>query len=673
MLEYYLLSKDNISNAKVYENTCDAVINYNANRSLIIKLLAAFSFDMTDVAVPDHTGREINSQFESRIVMHSLSHVVKLIFLPWWLRALINGIKAVKYIYKGLKSLLHGHIDVHVLDAASITVSMLLGDYSTAGSVMFLLKIGDMLEDWTHKRSVDDLARTMSLNIEKAWLRIDGQDILTPISRVRTGDLIVVRTGGMIPLDGTVQEGTAMVNQSSMTGESLPVEKSCGSYVYAGTAVEDGECVIKVDKEFGTGRYDRIVNMIEDSEKLKSEAENNAANLADRLVPYTLAGTGLIYLLTRNITKMQSVLMVDFSCALKLVMPITVLSAMRESGKRGITVKGGRFLELVSKADTIVFDKTGTLTKAAPRVSKIVPFGGISESDALMIAACLEEHYPHSMANAVVNEAVRRNIHHAEMHSGVKYILAHGIASEIDGKRVVIGSYHFIFDDENVRIPDGEKEKFDSLPGELSQLFMAINGVLAAVICIEDPLRDNARDVVTALRSLGISKVVMMTGDSGRIARAVAKKVGVDECHYEVLPEEKAEYVKKAREAGHTVIMIGDGVNDSVALSEADVGIAISEGAAIAREIADITITSEDLDSIVTLRRISMILMDRIHSSYRRILSFNMSLIALAVFGLISPSIAAWLHNASTVAFGLYGMTDLLTDDDRPEISQDNR
>ena len=664
-LQYYLLSFDWVRDVKVYDSTCDAVIVYSGSRSLVIKTLASFSFETTAVSVPDHTGRELNKGYEEKILFTTLWHGFKRIFFPWWLRAIINGIKAVRYVYHGLNSLLHGRLDVHVLDATSITVSMLLGDYSTAGSVMFLLKIGDILEEWTHKKSVDDLARTMSLNIEKAWLRVDGTGVLTSINNIHVGDLIVVRTGGLIPLDGRVVEGEAMVNQSSMTGESLPVHKETGSYVYAGTAVEEGECVISVDKSFGSGRYDRIVSMIEDSEKLKSDLENKASNLADGLVPYSLGATGLVYLLTQNVTKAQSVLMVDFSCALKLVMPITVLSAMREAGKRGMTVKGGRFLEHLAQADTIVFDKTGTLTHAQPKVVSITPFGGHEEKEMLRVAACLEEHYPHSMANAVVQEALDRGITHKEMHSNDAYILAHGISSEMnDGKRVIIGSYHFIFEDEGVVIPEGEQEKFDSLPGEYSHLFMAIGSELAAVICIEDPLREEARDVVRQLKCLGISKVVMMTGDSGRIARAVAAKVGVDECYSEVLPEDKAAFVIKEEEAGRKVIMVGDGVNDSVALSEADVGIAISDGAAIAREIADITITSDNLYSLVTLRRLSMVLMSRINASYRRIIGFNFALIVLGVAGILTPSVSALLHNASTVLFGLYGMTNLLPEDD---------
>ena len=670
-LQYYLLSFDFVKDAKVYENTCDAVVLYTGVRADVVKTLAAFSFETTAVAVPDHTGRELNKYYEEKILFTTLWHGFKAIFFPWWLRAVINALKAVRYVYHGLNSLVHGKLDVHVLDATSITVSMLLGDYSTAGSVMFLLKIGDILEEWTHKKSVDDLARTMSLNIEKAWLRVDGQDVLTPINNIEVGDLIVVRTGGLVPLDGRVVEGEAMINQSSMTGESLPVHKEAGSYVYAGTAVEEGECVICVDKNFGCGRYDRIVSMIEDSEKLKSDLENKASNLADGLVPYSLGGTGLVYLLTQNVTKAQSVLMVDFSCALKLVMPITVLSAMREAGKRGMTVKGGKFLEHLAQADTIVFDKTGTLTHAQPRVVQIITFGGREETEMLRVAACLEEHYPHSMANAVVQEALDRGISHKEMHSNDAYILAHGISSEMsDGKRIVIGSYHFIFEDEGVHVPYGEEEKFEAISGDYSQLFMAIGGELAAVICIEDPLREEAAAVIKELKSLGISKVVMMTGDSGRIARAVADKVEVDECYSEVLPEDKAAFVIKEKKEGHKVIMVGDGVNDSVALSEADVGIAISDGAAIAREIADITITSDDLYSLVTLRRLSMILMDRISASYRRIIGFNFSLIVLGVIGILTPAVSALFHNASTILFSLYGMTNLLPEDDCQDMDK---
>lgn len=664
-LQYYLLSLGFVSDAKVYERTCDAVINYNGDRQNVISALARFSMEHTEVAVPDHTGRELNAEFEDRLITTILKHFAKKLLFPFWLRTAINVIKSIPYICKGINSLLHGRLDVAVLDATSITVSMLRADFSTAGSIMFLLTIGDILEEWTHKKSVDDLARTMSLNIEKAWLKTaDGQEILVALDKICVGDLIIIRTGGMIPLDGKVAEGEAMVNQASMTGESIPVHKSPGSYVYAGTAVEEGECVIRVEKEFGSGRYDRIITMIEESEKLKSDVENRAASIADGLVPYSLGGTVLTYLLTRNVTKALSVLMVDFSCALKLVMPITMLSAMKEAGQHGMTVKGGKFLETVADADTIIFDKTGTLTYAQPKVVSVVPFGDRDENDMLRIAACLEEHYPHSMANAVVEEARLRRLDHEEMHSKVEYVVAHGISSEVNGEKVVIGSYHFTFQDEGCVLPDGEQERFDALPDEYSHLYMAIGGVISAVICIDDPLRTEAADVIKQLKGLGISKVVMMTGDSERMARSVAARVQVDEYHAEVLPEDKAAFVRAEHERGRKVIMIGDGVNDSLALSEADVGIAINDGAAIAREIADITISADDLYSLVIMRRLSLVLMQRIKSSYYRIIGFNFSLIVLGVLGVFTPAVSALLHNTSTVLFSMYGMTNLLPESD---------
>lgn len=664
-LQYYLLSLGFVSDAKVYERTCDAVINYNGDRQNVISALARFSMEHTEVAVPDHTGRELNAEFEDRLITTILKHFAKKLLFPFWLRTAINVIKSIPYICKGINSLLHGRLDVAVLDATSITVSMLRADFSTAGSIMFLLTIGDILEEWTHKKSVDDLARTMSLNIEKAWLKTaDGQEILVALDKICVGDLIIIRTGGMIPLDGKVAEGEAMVNQASMTGESIPVHKSPGSYVYAGTAVEEGECVIRVEKEFGSGRYDRIITMIEESEKLKSDVENRAASIADGLVPYSLGGTVLTYLLTRNVTKALSVLMVDFSCALKLVMPITMLSAMKEAGQHGMTVKGGKFLETVADADTIIFDKTGTLTYAQPKVVSVVPFGDRDENDMLRIAACLEEHYPHSMANAVVEEARLRRLDHEEMHSKVEYVVAHGISSEVNGEKVVIGSYHFTFQDEGCVLPEGEQERFDALPDEYSHLYMAIGGVISAVICIDDPLRTEAADVIKQLKGLGISKVVMMTGDSERMARSVAARVQLDEYHAEVLPEDKAAFVRAEHERGRKVIMIGDGVNDSLALSEADVGIAINDGAAIAREIADITISADDLYSLVIMRRLSLVLMQRIKSSYYRIIGFNFSLIVLGVLGVFTPAVSALLHNTSTVLFSMYGMTNLLPESD---------
>ena len=585
------------------------------------------------------------------------------LFFPFSIRAVIAVVKSVKYIKAGIKSLLKGKLSVAVLDATAVTVSIVRGDFNTAGSVMFMLGIGEMLEDWTRKKSVADLAGAMSLNIDKVWLKTDGCEQLVPINEVQVGDRIVVRTGGMIPLDGIVAEGDMTVNQSSMTGESIPVAKSAGSYVYAGTVVEEGECVITVDKTSGGGRYDRVIKMIEDSEKLKSTTEDKAYRLADRLVPYTLAGTVLVYLLTRNVTKMLAVLMVDFSCALKLSMPIAVLSAMRECSSHHISVKGGKFLEAAAGADTIVFDKTGTLTYANPTVVDIIAFGGHSESDMLRLAACLEEHYPHSMANAVVEEAKRRGLSHKEYHSCVEYVVAHGISSMVNDEKVVIGSAHFVFEDEKCVIPDGEEYKYHSIPAQYSHLYLCIAGVLSAVICIFDPLRREARDALKALHECGIKNIVMMTGDNHKTAQSVAAEVGVDEFHAEVLPEDKAGYIREAKKNGHTVMMIGDGVNDSPALSEADVGIAINSGAAIAKEIADVTISSESLYNIVMLRRLSSALMDRIHGNYRFIVGFNLLLIILGVGGVIMPTTSALLHNMSTLAIGMKSMTNLLPDE----------
>ena len=550
-----------------------------------------------------------------------------------------------------------------VLDATAVTVSLLRRDFDTASSVMFMLRLGELLEEWTHKKSVSDLAGAMSLNVEKVWLKTDEQEILVSINDISEGDKIIVRTGNLIPLDGKVVSGDAMVNQASMTGESLPVKKSAGSYAYAGTVVEEGECVIAVEKAAGGGRYDRIVRMIEESEKLKSTAEDKASHLADRLVPYTLGGTALTYLLTRNAVKALSVLMVDFSCALKLSMPIAVISAMRESAKYNVSVKGGRFLEAVAKADIVVFDKTGTLTLATPRVAKIVTFGGRAENDMLRLAACLEEHYPHSLANAVVEEAARRGLNHEEYHSSVEYVVAHGISSTVEGRNVVIGSYHFVFEDEGCTVPDDEKDKFDNISDEYSHLYLAVSGVLRAVICISDPLRPEAHSAVAALHKAGIKKVVMMTGDNEKTAAAVARAVGVDEYRAEVLPEDKAEFIRREKAAGHTVIMIGDGVNDTPALSEADVGIAINTGAAIAKEISDITVSSEDLFKLVTLREISSALMERINRNYRFIVSFNFLLIVCGVTGVIQPTTSALLHNMSTLGISIKSMTDLLPEE----------
>ena len=664
VLEYYLRSIDGVKEVKVYDRTQDAVVLYTAPRSSVIAALAAFSFPKAEAMelVPEHTSRALNREFEDRLAMTVMRRCISKLFLPFPVTAALSVFRSVKYIKEGLKALWHGRLSVAVLDATAVTVSLVRGDFATAGSVMFMLRLGEILEEWTHKKSVADLAGAMSLNVDQVWLQVDGTEVLTPVADVKAGDCVVIRTGGMIPLDGKVVSGEAMVNQSSMTGESMPVPKRPGSYVYAGTVAEEGECVICVDKASGGGRYDRIVHMIEESEKLKSTAEDKAARLADRLVPYTLGGTVLTYLLTRNITKMLAVLMVDFSCALKLAIPIAVLSAMRESSGHRISVKGGRFLEAVAKADTIVFDKTGTLTYATPKVAQIITFGGHSESDMLRLAACLEEHYPHSMANAVVEEAKVRGLSHEEYHSQVQYVVAHGISSMVEGKTVLIGSAHFVFEDEGCCVPEDEREKFDALPDAYSHLYLCIAGKLAAVICIFDPLRTEARAAVQALHGCGISKVVMMTGDNRKTAEAVARQVGVDAVFAEVLPEDKAAFIRDEKARGHTVIMVGDGVNDSPALSEADAGVAISTGAAIAREIADITIASEDLFELVTLRRLGEALMQRIHRNYRFIVGFNFSLIVLGVAGILPPTTSALLHNMSTLGISLKSMTDLLPD-----------
>lgn len=671
VLEYYLRNVDGVSEVAVYDRTQDAVIAYRADRAALIRALAAFSFDKAEAMdlVPDHTSRALNREFEDKLSWTVIRRMISKLFFPLPVTTALAVYHSVKYIREGLTALLHGKLSVAVLDATAVTVSMVRGDFPTASSVMFMLRLGEILEDWTHKKSVADLAGAMSLNVDHVWLKTGETEVLVPISDVKAGDRIVVRTGNLIPLDGKVVSGEAMVNQASMTGESMPVPKREGSLVYAGTVAEEGECVICVEKELGGGRYDRIVRMIEESEKLKSTAEDKASRLADRLVPYTLGGTILTYLITRNVTKMLSVLMVDFSCALKLSMPIAVLSAMRESSSHHISVKGGRFLEAVAQANTVVFDKTGTLTYASPTVAKIVTFGGNEESEMLRLAACLEEHYPHSMANAVVEEAKARGLTHEEYHSEVQYIVAHGISSMVDEKKVLIGSAHFVFEDEGCRIPAGEQAKFDTLPAEYSHLYLCIAGELAAVICVHDPLRREAKAAVQALHALGIDKIVMMTGDNRRTAESVAAEVGVDEVHAEVLPEDKAAFIRSEKAAGRTVIMIGDGVNDSPALSEADAGIAISTGAAIAREIADITVASEDLFALVTLRRLSEALIDRIHRNYRFIVSFNFSLIVLGVLGILPPTTSALLHNMSTLGISLKSMTNLL-----PEGEQtDNR
>ena len=664
VLEYYLRAVDGVSDVKVYDRTRDAVILYTSGRGGVIAALASFSFPKAEglALVPEHTPRALNREFEDKLAVTVMRRCVSKLFLPVPVTTALAVIRSIRYIKEGLKALWHGRLSVAVLDATAVTVSLLRGDFSTAGSVMFMLRLGEILEEWTHKKSVADLAGALSLNVDKVWLRVNDTEVLVPVSDVQEGDCVVVRTGSMIPLDGKVVSGEAMVNQSSMTGESMPVPKRPGSPVYAGTVAEEGECVICVEKRSGGGRYDRIVRMIEESEKLKSTAEDKAARLADRLVPYTLGGTALTYLLTRNITKTLAVLMVDFSCALKLAIPIAVLSAMRESSGHHISVKGGRFLESVAKADTIVFDKTGTLTYAAPTVAQVVPFGGHREPDMLRLAACLEEHYPHSMANAVVEEARKRGLSHEEYHSQVQYVVAHGISSMVEGKKVLIGSAHFVFEDEGCRIHAGEEAAFAALPDAYSPLYLCIAGELAAVICIHDPLRREAQAAVAALHRCGFANVVMMTGDNRKTAEAVARQVGVDAVYAEVLPEDKAAFIRQEKAKGHTVIMVGDGVNDSPALSEADAGIAISTGAAIAREIADITIASEDLFELVTLRQLSEALMRRIHRNYRFIVGFNFSLIVLGGAGILPPTTSALLHNMSTLGISLKSMTDLLPD-----------
>ena len=666
VLEYYLRAQDGVQDVKVYDRTQDAVVVYNGTRGDVIAALASFSFAKAEgmELVPEHTSRELNREFEDKLAITLMRRCVSKLFLPAPITSALALFRSVKYIKEGFLALRHGRLSVAVLDATAITVSMARGDFSTAGSVMFMLGLGEILEEWTRKKSVADLASAMSLRIDNVWLQANGTEILTKITDIKPGDRIVIRAGGMIPLDGKVAEGEAMVNQSSLTGESMPVPKRPGSPVYAGTVAEEGECVICVEKLSGSGRYDRVVRMIEESEKLKSTAEDKASRMADRLVPYTLAGTALTYLLTRNVTKMLSVLMVDFSCALKLAIPIAVLSAMRECNGYHISVKGGRFLEAVAKADTIVFDKTGTLTYAAPKVAQIVSFGGHDEAEMLRLAACLEEHYPHSMANAVVEEAKRRGLTHEEYHSQVQYLVAHGISSMVEGKKVVIGSAHFVFEDEGCRIPEGEQDKYNELSAAYSHLYLCVDGELAAVICIHDPLRREARDAIRALHKSGFVNVVMMTGDNRRTAESVAAEVGVDAVFAEVLPEDKASFIRQEKAKGHTVIMVGDGINDSPALSEADAGIAISTGAAIAREIADITIASEDLFALVTLRRLSIALMGRIRSSYRFIVGFNLALIALGAAGFLPPTTSALLHNGATLGISLKNMTDLPSEDE---------
>ena len=661
-LEAYLAALPGVRQATVYERTCDMVILYREGRKQVLDGVAAFRFDRGAMvaSTPENSGRALNRQYQERLVNMVLFRAARVLFLPTPLQQLYTLFRSVRYLWHGARCLLRRKLEVEVLDALSIGVSIVRNDYSTAASVMFLLRLGELLEEWTRKKSLGDLARCMSLNVDRVWLKRSDTEVLVPITQVKVGDTICVHTGNVIPLDGRVLSGEACVNQASLTGESLAVRKAEGACVYAGTVVEEGECVILVEQQSGSGRYDQIVSMIEESEKLKSSTENRALALADRLVPYSLAGTALTYLLTRNATRAISILMVDFSCALKLSMPLAVLSAMRECGSYHITVKGGKYLEAMAKADTIVFDKTGTLTHATPTVARVVPFGGRDERSVLCVAACLEEHYPHSMANAVVKEALRRGISHEEMHSEVEYVVAHGIASRIDGEKVVIGSYHFVFEDEGCVIPAGEQERFDALPPEYSHLYLAMGGTLAGVICVADPLREEASAVLNSLRKLGISKAVMMTGDNERTAAVIAKEVGVDEYFAEVLPEDKARFVEQEKAAGRTVVMIGDGINDSPALSAADVGIAISDGAAIAREIADITIAADDLFELVLLKMTANGLLKRTDGNYRFVLGFNGTLIVLGAAGILPPATSALLHNLSTLGISIRSMTNLL-------------
>ena len=662
-LLYYLHSQKEITFAKVYDRTCDATISYAGGRERIIELLRNFHYENAEVptGLIETSGRELNNSYQEKLIGKIVFHYARRIILPYPIRVCLTTIRSIRYLWKGLKTLAAGKIEVPVLDATAIGVSLLRSDFNTAGSIMFMLGIGELLEEWTHKKSVDDLARTMSLNVSKVWMVSDGQEVLVPTTQIEAGDEIVVHMGNVIPFDGVVTKGEAMVNQASLTGESVPIRKTLESTAYAGTVVEEGELTILVKEVGGSSRFEKIVTMIEESEKLKSGVESKAEHLADKLVPYSLGGTILTYLLTRNATKALSILMVDYSCALKLAMPISVLSAIREASLYNVTVKGGKYLEAIAEADTIVFDKTGTLTKAKPTVVDVVPFEDRNADELLRVAACLEEHFPHSMAKAVMDAAAQKGLEHDEMHSKVEYIVAHGIASTINGKRVVIGSAHFVFEDENCVIPEGKQTLFDSLPKEYSHLYLAIEGKLSAVICIEDPLREEASAVVSSLKKAGLSKVVMMTGDSERTARAIAKRVGVDEYYAEVLPEDKANFVEREKQAGRKVIMIGDGINDSPALSAADVGIAISDGAEIAREIADITVGSDDLYQIVTLKLLSDSLMQRIHSNYRKIVGFNSLLIVLGVAGVIQPTTSALLHNSSTLLIGLESMQNLLS------------
>ncbi len=662
VLEAYLNHHDAIEKATVYERTGDVVLYYRGRRADAVQALSRYKFDQPelDALVTTADSRKLNQEYQEKMCDLVAGHFFRKLFLPAPIRAAYTVWRSIAFVWKGVRCLLHRRLEVEVLDALSIGVSVLRGDFSTAGSVMFLLNLGSLLEEWTRKKSLDDLARSMALNVDKVWVRSQGTEVLLPLTKVQPGDEIVVRSGNMVPLDGTVIEGEAMVNQAALTGESMPVRKANGATVYAGTVVEEGECVFLAKAAGGANRYDKIVAMIEESEKLKSSTENRALELADKLVPWCLAGTVVTYALTRNVTRAISILMVDFSCALKLSMPLAVLSAMRECGTAHITVKGGKYLEALAKADTIVFDKTGTLTRATPQVVDIIPFSNSEKDDVLRLAACLEEHFPHSMANAVVRAAREQGLAHEEMHSEVEYIVAHGIASRVGGERVVIGSYHFVFEDEHCIVPADEQEKFDQMPAEYSHLYMAASGQLVGVICIADPLRPEAASVLRQLHKLGIRNTVMMTGDSYRTAEAIARQVGVDQFFAEVLPEDKANFVQKAKAEGHTVVMIGDGINDSPALSAADVGIAIHSGAAIAREIADVTIKADSLEELVTLKTIANALQHRVSSNYRFVLSFNSTLIALGALGVLQPAASAMLHNLSTIGISLRSMTNLI-------------
>ena len=662
VLEAYLNHHDAIEKATVYERTGDVVLYYRGRRADAVQALSRYKFDQPelDALVTTADSRKLNQEYQEKMCDLVAGHFFRKLFLPAPIRAAYTVWRSIAFVWKGVRCLLRRRLEVEVLDALSIGVSVLRGDFSTAGSVMFLLNLGSLLEEWTRKKSLDDLARSMALNVDKVWVRSQGTEVLLPLTKVQPGDEIVVRSGNMVPLDGTVIEGEAMVNQAALTGESMPVRKAKGATVYAGTVVEEGECVFLAKAAGGANRYDKIVAMIEESEKLKSSTENRALELADKLVPWCLAGTVVTYALTRNVTRAISILMVDFSCALKLSMPLAVLSAMRECGTAHITVKGGKYLEALAKADTIVFDKTGTLTRATPQVVDIIPFSNSEKDDVLRLAACLEEHFPHSMANAVVRAAREQGLAHEEMHSEVEYIVAHGIASRVGGERVVIGSYHFVFEDEHCIVPADEQEKFDQMPAEYSHLYMAASGQLVGVICIADPLRPEAASVLRQLHHLGVRNTVMMTGDSYRTAAAIAKQVGVDQFFAEVLPEDKAAFVQKARAEGHTVVMIGDGINDSPALSAADIGIAINSGAAIAREIADVTIKADSLEELVLLKTIANALQHRVSANYRFVLTFNSTLIVLGALGILQPAASAMLHNLSTLGISLKSMTDLV-------------